>query len=280
MKRYQRYLEKLHTHIQQDWDRIIPVIGPEGVGKSTLILQSIWLYEQARSHTPTPETVLNHVVFDDRNTFRNQLLAADPGDPIAVMDAAHVLYNKDVMMPDQKEVEKSLLDIRTENYVIFLGYQDWTDIPRQLRKRRAENAIYIPTRGRLHGFNRNQLDDKYQQSNDNGWPDPALIDTFPSLEGTRLWTRFDEIDRERKRRRLHVDDDSEENEPTPQSVAQEILQNSPEEYLDQHEVHNRWFINKALIRYDYPSLSDQQATQVKAAIERQVDVETLATQVR
>jgi len=272
LERVRKYLKQLYEQrIMKDWDRLVPVVGPEGAGKSTFILEAIWLYEEIRGHEPTPASVLDYVVFDDRDSFRDKLLAAEPGDPISVMDAAHVLYNKDVMQPDQIAVEKSLLDVRIENYVFFLGYQDWGDIPRTLRKRRSENAFYIPDRGYVQGFNRSQLDEKYKELDDNEWPDPALKDTFPSLEGTELWERFDEIDRERKRSRLRRDEDQ-ETEVTPQGVVEEIVANEDlKEYVDYNEFQERAYYAKPLIRYDFPTLSDQQADQVKSALAREVD---------
>jgi len=276
MNRLETYLKNLYENrIQKDWDRLIPVVGGEGVGKSTLILESIWTYEEIRNNDPGPASVLDKVVFDDRDAFRDKLLSANPGDPIAIMDAAHVLYNKDVMQPDQIEVEKSLLDVRIENYVFFLGYQDWGDIPKTLRKRRAENAFYIPNRGYLQGFNRDQLDEKYNDLDDNQWPDPALRDTFPSLEGTELWNRFNEIDKERKRSRLQRED-NEESELTPQQVVDEIVSDKLlEEYVDVNEFQDRAYYSKPLIKYDYPSLSDQEADQVRSALTREADPATL-----
>lgn len=276
MDRVERFLEFLYeNHILKDWDRLIPVVGSEGVGKSTFILEAIWVYEQIRGNDPNPASVLDKVVFDDRDSFRDKLLSAEPGDPVAVMDAAHVLYNKDVMQPDQIEVEKSLLDVRIENYVFFLGYQDWGDIPKQLRKRRAENVFYIPDRGYVKGFNREQLDKKYNNLDDNEWPDPALKDTFPSLEGTDIWERFEEIDKERKRSRLKRETDD-ENEVTPQQVVDDIVsKDALEEYVDINEFQGRAYYSKPLIKYDYPALSDQQADQVRSALTREADPASL-----
>lgn len=272
LNRVRRFFERLYDkRIQRDWDRLIPVVGSEGVGKSTFILEAIWMYEEIRGHDPDPPSVLDYVVFDDRDAFRDKLLAADPGDPIAVMDAAHVLFNKDVMQPDQIEVQKSLLDVRIENYVFLLGYQDWGDIPRQLRKRRAENAFYIPDRGYVYGYNRQQLDEKYKNLDDNEWPDSALEDTFPSLEGTDLWQRFSEIDAQRKRSRLRRDDSEGEAEVTPQMVVDDILSGDLSNYVKINEFQDRAYFAKPLIKYDYPELSDQQADQVKSALGREAD---------
>lgn len=275
MQRYKRFLEMLYDHVQDDWDRLIPVVGGEGVGKSTLILESIWLYEQIRGNDPSPETVLDKVVFDSREAFRDKLLAADPGDPLAVMDATNVLYNKDVMQPDQKEVKKNLLDVRLENYVIFFGYQAWGDIPRFMRARRAKNAIRVlRPRGNLKGYNRRQLDEKYSDLDENEWPDPALVDTFPSLEGTRLWERFDQIDRERKLARLQSDEET-ETETTPQDVVEEIVDDDLEEFVEVNEFQGRAYYSKPLLRYEYPDLSDQEADQVRSALRREAEPETL-----
>lgn len=273
MDRIQTWLGILHDqYIQDDWDRIIPVIGSEGVGKSTLILIMIWLYNLHRGLEPSPENVLSHVVFDSRDAFRDELIGADPGDPIAVMDAAHVLHNLEVMMPGQRETQKNLLDIRIENYVIFLGYQDWDDIPKQLRSRRAENALRIPRRGLVYGYNREQLDEKYDDLGKNEWPDPALRDTFPDLEGTELWNRFDEIDRERKRKRYHKDNEEGDDRVSPQEVATEILRGDVGEYVAFNEFQERAYLDKSLIKFDYPDLSDQEADQVRSAVRREIDI--------
>lgn len=278
MDHIQTWLENLYDHIQDDWDRIIPVIGTEGVGKSTLILEMIWLYNQHRNIDPDPASVMSHVVFDSRDAFRDELIGAAPGDPIAVMDAAHILHNMDVMMPDQKETERSLLDIRTENYVIFLGYQDWGDIPKGLRSRRAENALRIPRRGLVYGYNRKQLDEKYDDLGKNEWPDPALRDTFPDLEGTELWERFNEIDRERKRRRLQEDKEDSDDRQSPQEVATEILRGDVGEYVEFNEFQERAYIDKSLIKFDFPDLSDQEADQVRSAVRREIDIMDYVTQ--
>lgn len=275
MEYLRAYTEKLYDFVRRDFDRIIPVVGDEGYGKSTLILEAIWLYELARENDPTPATVLNAVIFDDREAFRQKLLGADPTDPIALMDAAHVLYKRDTMMPDQKETERTLLDIRFDNYVIFMGYQDWSDIPDQLQRRRAKNLLRIPRRGIVEGYGRDELDDKYDSYGKSEWPDPVFKDTFPSLEGTEIWSRFQQVDTQRKRARLQNSDDDEEEELSPQDVVEDILNQNPAQYV---EVYNeRAYYNKSLIRYDFPELTDRQAEQVQAALKRECNPSTLVT---
>lgn len=272
MERYKRFIERLYDdHITNNYDRIIPVLGDEGVGKSTWILQAMWLYDQHRGRDPSPERILNYVIFDSRDAFRDRLINANTGDPLAAMDAAHVLYRKETMNPEQMETEKSLLDIRVENYFILLGYQDWSDIPDQLQRRRAKNLIRIPKRGVVYGYNRAQLDEKYSKLGKNEWPEPALKDTFPSLEGTELWNRFEQIDAERKRERL-LSNEEDSDELTPQDVAAEILAGDVAEYVEHNEFQDRTYFSKPMIRFDYPELSDQQTDQVRAKLRREVDV--------
>lgn len=277
MKRVERFIQKLYdSQICNDFDRIIPVIGDEGMGKSTFILEFMGRYERYRGADSSPESILDKVVFDNRESFRQAILQADQGDPIAAMDAAHIMHKKEAMNPDQIETEKSLLDIRIDNYVILLGYQDWDDIPTVLQKRRAKNAFRITSRGRVVGYNRSSLDEKFESRGAEKWPRPDLQDRFYSLEGTDIWDDFQEMDAEHKRQRLVGDNAENGNErdgPSPQDVLDGILESGVGEYIDENEFNNRRYISKPLIKLDYPELSDQEAEQVKHGLRREVDIE-------
>lgn len=268
MKRVQRFIELLvDRQIRNDWDAIIPIVGNEGVGKSTFTLEFMGRYQRYRDADASPDAILNKIVFDDSETFRQRLKSADRGDPIAAMDAAHILHKKETMRPDQIKTEKSLLDIRIENYVILLGYQDWDDIPTVLQKRRAEYCFRITSRGVVSGYNRRSMDEKFEEGE---WPTADLRDRFPNLEGTDIWERFQQLDAEHKRQRLSDEDETEGDEgPTPQNVLSEILERDPGEYVEQNEFNEQRYISKPLIKLDYPELSDQQAEQVKHGIRRE-----------
>jgi hypothetical protein len=205
MQRTQGFLNRLKSDvIKRDNDAIILVIGDEGVGKSTFILQLVWYWQALYDNDPTSESVLDRIVHDDRNAFRRQLLESDDEQIHAAMDAAHILHKREGMQKEQIEVEKSLLDIRTFNYTILLGYQGWRDISSQLQRRRAQWAFRIPRRGVVYAYNRQQLDEK----NDTGdWPKPAYKDSFFDLSDTELWQEFEERDRERKEERLELDEE-------------------------------------------------------------------------
>lgn len=270
LDRVKGFFEKLNRRvIEQNDDRVIIVLGDEGSGKSTFMLQCVWMWQQIRDADPDPESVLENVVWGDRDELRENLLEQDSGSMIAVQDAAHALMKKEAMNPDQIDLEKSFLDIRTENYCILLGYQWWKDVPTYLQERRAENALFIPYRGAVRGYNRHSLDEKVD---DDAWPDPDLSDRFPSLEGTKLWDRFEKIDTEKKRDRLRTGDD-EDSGPEPRAVVDEIIRKETlEKYTDENEYNGQKFISKPLIRLDYPGLSGQEADQVKHGLRRETNV--------
>jgi len=271
LERLEAFLERVHRRkIQQNDDRMIIVLGDEGVGKSTFMLEAVWLWlKKIRDTEPSVETALDRMVWGERDEFREKLLDSDQGSVIAVQDAAHALMKKEVMRPEQVELEKSLLDIRIENFLILLGYQWWRDIPTSLQERRAETAFVIPRRGVVHGYSRSSIDHRADQGE---WPEPDFRDRFPSLEGTKLWDRFEEMDASKKRERL-APGSTEEEQIEPREVVDEIIRDGKvEEYVDENEYNGQTFISKPLIRLDYPQLSGQQADQVKHGLRRETDV--------
>jgi len=270
LDRLEAFLERVNRRvIEQNNDRVVLVIGDEGYGKSTFMLQLVWLWQKERGSVPTPESVLEQVVWGERDELRERLLNSDRGSAIAVQDAAHALMKKEAMNPDQVDLEKSLLDIRIENYLLLLGYQDYEDVPTPIQRRRAENAFVIPYKGHVQGFSRSSLDHRYHE---NEWPYPDFRDQFPDLEGTDLWNRFEEIDAEKKRDRLRTEDD-EDTGPEPRAIVDEIIrEDTVNQYVDENEYNGQKFISKPLIQLDYPNLSNPEADQVKHGLRRETNV--------
>lgn len=277
MEKIDRWMEMVYQkRIQQQFDQITPVIADEGKGKSTFMLEATGRWQELKGDEPTINSVLDRVVWDDRAEFRTALAEYPRRAAIPVMDAAHVLFNREQMNPEQIEAEKGLLDVRTQEFFILLGYQDWGDIPRTLRKRRAKNVLRIPTRGTIYGYSRESLDTKYSDCGEDEWPDPDLVDTFPNLEGTDLWTEFKRRDREHKKSRLRVDDnESDEPELTTRELAEEIRSEGVERVVSIHGGNKQPYIDPALIEADY-GVSGREAKKVKSLLERDVDVQQYA----
>jgi len=276
MEKLIRWLEKVYDRrITQEFDLLCPVVGDEGKGKSTLMLELTWLYQDIRGLDPAPESVLDRVVWD-QDGFKTALADWEPRSAITVQDAARVLHKREAMQPDQIETEKDLLDVRTKEFLILLGFQDWDIIPTSLQTRRAKAALYIPRRGRVWGYSRSTLD---KRVDDDDWPDPDLVDTFPALDETRLWDEFQAADREHKEGRIRGDDAEDNDEPEwePHEVVEDILDGSVAGYVSENEFNGTVYIDTDLIQYDY-DLSVRGAKQVKKAVTRAVDVESYVTE--
>jgi len=275
LDRLETFLDKLNRReIEQNNDRVILIIGDEGVGKSTLMLEATALWHKVRGLDRSVDGILSRVVWGGRDEFNGMLANSDEGSIITVQDAARALYKRDAMDPQQKHTEKNLLDIRTLNYVILLGYQDFDDVPTSLARRRAATAFRITSRGHVKGYSRSSLDTRFESGD---WPDPDFRDRFPDLEGTELWDRFSSIDAEKKLERLTSDDGDEEDQLRPRDVVDEILTEGVGEYVETNEFNGQTYVSKSLIKLDYPALSEQEADQVKHGLRREVDLEEFGT---
>ena len=184
---------------QDDWDRVILVIGGEGVGKSTLMQEITTLWQDIKGDTVTPDSVLDRIVYGGRREFKEMQAQSEPESIITVQDAARVFHNLETQTSEQRDLQKDMLDIRVQNYVFVFGFQDWDDIPRFLAKRRAKNAFVVPRRGYVKGYNREQMDVKRETDE---WPDPVFRNYFPSLEGFDVWQEFQERDYDQKMERI------------------------------------------------------------------------------
>lgn len=200
--------------IQQEFDRIILVIGDEGVGKSTLMLSASMVWTDIRGLDVNPDDVLNKMVWGDRSEFKRAIVESERQSIITVQDAARILHKKESMTGEQVDLQKSLLDSRFKENLILLGFQAWDDIPSFMQRRRAKNAFVIPRRGYVKGYNRSDLDHRFEEGD---WPDPRFRDQFPSLEGLDIWDEFKRRDREHKEDRLLTEEDF-----TPSEIRKQV----------------------------------------------------------
>jgi hypothetical protein len=269
----QRFLERLYEErIQQDYDAVIPVIGDEGVGKSTYILQLMTMWQHIRGGDGTPESVLDKIVWGGREEFKEAVANRPEGHVVCHMDAARVLFSKDAMVGEQKEIQKDFLDMRMKNNVYFLGFQDWDIIPSMIKKRRAKFAFVIPERGVVRGYNRDSLDRRYK---DGRWPKQDMPDRFPSLDGTELWDRFESLDLEKKRERIGAGaSDSGSNEPeSAKEIAEDIRANEGvKAYL--HDINNgtQTVLDRVAIAAEY-DVGKEKSKQVKSLLKEDVSTE-------
>lgn len=189
------------------------------------------------------------------------------------MDAAHALYKREAMYDEQIETEKDLLDVLYKEHLIMLGFQEWNDIPTMLQERRAKNAIYIPRRGLIRGFNRSSLDER---CNSDSWPAADLKDTFPSLEGTELWTEYKRRDREHKEQRMRKNGDGEAGSPADKTdlfeIAERIKNDGLAQVVSEHGAHKTQYFDPSLIELHY-DLSTRKAKKVKKLLDTDPDAD-------
>lgn len=276
MKRVERYLEIIYEdRITDEFDHVLLVIGDEGVGKSTLILQLMVLWELIRGGVADVEEIdtsgLLASIIHSIDGLEEALAGFEDRAAIAVPDAARVMHKKEAMSSEVVELEKDFLDVRTNEYLILLGYQEWDAVPDFLQRRRAKGAFFIPTRGTVRGYNRESLDHRYDEEE---WPTADLVDSFPSLEGSDLWSEYKRMDKRAKSERMDAQSEGEDADEgvTVREVVEDIEQRGLGDFVLTHNQNGRAYIDADLIEYEY-GVSARKAKQVKKVLERDHDVD-------
>lgn len=285
MKKIRRFLEKAYERRNtQELDTVVLVIGDEGAGKSTFMVQCKALWKVISGQAEDMDDIdvdefMDEIVWGERDEYRDALEERAPRTAIPVMDAAHALYRREATHPDEIEAEKDLLDVRFKEHLILLGFQNYGDIPKILAERRAHFAVYLPfdqgpRKGMIRGYGRDALDERWQSGD---WPKADLTDRFPSLEGTDLWREYKRRDRERKRARMGMDSDDDEGEAAADktdlfAIAEQIKNDGLESVVSVHGGHNRQHVDADLIELRH-DLSIRKAKKVKKLLDADPDVD-------
>jgi hypothetical protein len=275
MKKMEQLVEELYrTRQEQNLDTVVPVIGDEGMGKSTLILQLAVKYCMERDGEPPEiEHLLSRVCYT-REEFKKMMANSEKQDLIIVPDAARVLYSMDVAKSEQKEIEKDMMDVRGLEYFILMGFQSWRRMGGEIKERRAKLAAKIPRRGLIRVYSRQAMDEKVDTGD---WPSATLTDKFRPLDGTELWQQYKSLDELKKRERIAAgigDGEDEADQMSVQDVADEIADGGLEAVVSANSRTDRPYINKDLIRAEY-ELSHSDARAVKSLLEKEFDIADL-----
>jgi len=200
MKKLEQLIDELYERRHQnELDTVMPVIGDEGMGKSTLIMQLAVKYCMVRDgEPPSIDHLLSRICYD-RADFKAAMAESDKRALIIVPDAARILYSMDVAKSEQKTIEKDLMDVRGLEYFILLGFQSWKRIGGEIKERRSKLALKIPRRGLVRVYGREAMDERIDEGS---WPSSTMTDKFGPLDGTELWNEYQRLDEEKKRERL------------------------------------------------------------------------------
>lgn len=262
-----QYLEQLYEQkLSKDFDRIVVVLGDEGAGKSTLMLQVAWFHRDVvpELDDPTVENVTGDIAWD-QSEYKEKLADGSKYRPVIVHDATRVMSKKKAMHSDQVELEEDLFDARYGRKLHLLGYQEWDAVPTVLQERRAENVFHVTSRGKFEVYGRKHIDKRV----DNGdWPKTSFVDTFDKLDGTRVWDSFREKDEAKKQER--IEPDSEESEMSEKELAEHIIDEGlVDEVTTLNQHHNETYIDSDLIQIEF-DISGRKATRVKKLVDKKI----------
>lgn len=241
LHRTEKFARKLHDRrIQKDADAVIPVVGGEGVGKSTFIIQWLMLWDAIRDDRDEFVDPNHGELFSQIQSTRSDLKHAMTNAPekstVAMPDAGRALFRKEAMVGEQRELEKDFFDVRFRNCVFLLGFQDWRQVPDFIAGRRARFAFYIRRRGELWGYSRATLDKRIDEGRGIGaWPEPDLQDKFPSLEGSDVWDAYQKFDAGEKMDRMAAENDADPEEAEREAKIAVVLRATQQEGLSQRE---------------------------------------------
>lgn len=272
MQKFVRSLEKMYDRvITQDNDRVVIVLGDEGVGKSTFMLNAIYQFEGTVKDGSFEDVdeLFEHVVWSDPDELRERMTALPNQSAIGVMDAARLLNRQEAMKEEQKELIKDLYDSRTFEHLLFLGFQNPRSVPDDIASRRAKNMIYIPSRGKIHGYSRRSMDEWNFEDTSN-LPEPDMTDSFPALDGTELWDRYREIDRQKKKERIAPADEEDDEPPIAKQIVPEVKDNLSW-YISQDGRSGSLYIDPQMIELEM-DCSQKSAEQARKLLQRDDEI--------
>lgn len=283
MRKVERYLEKVYNRrICDNYDHVLLVIGDEGNGKSTLMLGIMLLWEVIRGRYEEagdvpPDEILSNTVHTTED-FQTAISTSEERSSIALPDATRVLHRKDAMKSGAVETEKDLLDVRTNEHFILLGYQYWSNVPSLFIEGRAKGCFYLPTRGTIRAYSPESITEREQSGE---WPPADLVGTFPSLEGTDIWEKYNRIDKRRKAERMGPGDsggNEGEEELTVRDVVADVRERGIEEFVSTNPTNGQRYIDPDLLEFEF-GLSARKAKQAKKVLAREFDVSEHAGEV-
>ena len=188
--------------INDDFDRVVLVIGKEGVGKSTLALILGKLYALYRSKNLGSEVKFTPKknVYYDLNKFEKDVMSKDtlPGQ-IRIVDEAVTAggYRGGYNTRDNKSLDKLLMKCRSKNQLIFFLIPNINKVSPYIIER-AATVIRVVGRGRAYIYNeaeKNKFVKKY--SNKYYFQKPPALDNeqYNTVEwhlGESFWNEYKE----------------------------------------------------------------------------------------
>lgn len=180
MKQVLKTLDIAKKYQNYKLDTVFGVVGGEGVGKSTFVLDCV-------DYLGGEE----NCICVDKNKMGEVLTSLKDKDPLQIDEAADGLYSKEGVSKFNKELEKLFMICRAKLWITFILIPDFFALSPMFRRRRINGLFHIYKRGRVKFYDKKAIEkinrnhDKYKSHEIRG-AYPSYTDSFPDYKGRLL----------------------------------------------------------------------------------------------
>jgi hypothetical protein len=184
-------MEKIKTNldfirkdiVQDDKDYIMCVEGYEGVGKTTLALHICKYID--------PTFNVDRIIFN-LDDFKMQIKTSKKGNAILIDEGALVMFSRDAMKGEVKELIRLFTAIRQYNLFICICVPRFNIIDRYIREHRVKGLLRVTKRGRFAAYNKQMIDKihKDKWSSKIIYPRTIFKESFGKFNDMELWTAY------------------------------------------------------------------------------------------
>lgn len=177
MKKLEKNLDVIKFLItKKDFDWLMVVEGYEGVGKSTLAWHVCKYID--------PDFNAQNIVFEP-DQFRLLLQNARKGESILIDEGGLLLFSRNAMQTDNKELIQALTTIRAKNLFICICVPSFHILDKYVREHRVKSLIRVAARGRYQFFSKKKIKEirKKNGTRDYIYPDPNFTGSYEKVTG-------------------------------------------------------------------------------------------------
>jgi len=184
MKRIEKYLDIRFNKHKKDWDTVIAVCGPVGVGKSNLVLHMLDYWQNKLHKECKPEDIKHMCLTGD--DFKRDLSDCKPNE-FTAFDEAGEISSRSALTKFNRELMLAYQVIRADRIFTVLVLPDFWYLDSFFRNTRVKALFYVYQRGRVKVWLKNKLQ-KLSQLNERRIfkkydIKPDVYDTFSIYKG-------------------------------------------------------------------------------------------------
>ena len=134
--------------VEKDQDYIMCIEGYEGVGKTTLALHICKYFDSTFN--------VDRIIFK-LDEFKMQVKRAPKGAAILIDEGALVLFSRDAMKGEVRELIRLFTAIRQYNLFICICIPSFSIIDKYIREHRVKGLLKVNMRGRFAAYNKRKI---------------------------------------------------------------------------------------------------------------------------